>query len=38
MLAADTSFRAGKNDARMFLLSGASANPRLRELRVTLSS
>jgi len=38
LLASDTAFHAGTNDARMFLVSGATANPELRELRVTLSS
>lgn len=38
MLASDSAFRAGKNDARMFVVSGATATPDLRELRVTLSS
>jgi Sulfatase len=38
LLASDTSFRAGRNDARIFLVTGATANPELRELDVTLSS
>jgi hypothetical protein len=38
LLASDSDFRAGKNSARIFLLSGATANPQFRELRVTLSS
>ena len=38
MLASDTAFRAGRNVARMFVVSGATANPQLRELRVKLSS
>jgi hypothetical protein len=38
LLASDTDCRAGKNSARIFLLSGATANPQFRELRVTLSS
>ncbi len=38
LLASDSAFRAGQNDARVFLVSGATAHPRLRELRVTLSS
>jgi hypothetical protein len=38
LLASDKAFRAGQNDARIFLVSGATANPQLRELRVTLSS
>ncbi len=37
LLASDSAFRAGRNSARIFLVSGAAANPRLRELRVTLS-
>ena len=38
LLASDTAFRAGRNAARMFVVSGATANPQLRELRVKLSS
>ncbi len=38
LLASDSAFRTGQNDARVFLVSGATAHPRLRELRVTLSS
>ncbi len=38
LLASDSAFRAGENDARIFLVSGPTANPGLRELRVTLSS
>ena len=38
MLASSTSFRAGRNEARMFVVSGPTANPELRELRVKLSS
>ena len=38
MLASDSAFRAGKNVARLFVVSGATANPTLRELRVKLSS
>jgi hypothetical protein len=37
LLASDSAFRAGKNSARIFLVSGATANPLFRELRVTLS-
>jgi hypothetical protein len=38
LLASDTSFRAGTNDARIFFVTGAAASPALHELRVTLSS
>jgi hypothetical protein len=38
LLASDSAFRTGRNDARIFLVSGVTANPRLRELRVMLSS
>ena len=37
LLASDTAFRAGRNATRMFVVSGATANPQLRELRVNLS-
>jgi hypothetical protein len=37
LMALDTAFRAGANHARVFLVSGATTEPRLRELRVTLS-
>jgi hypothetical protein len=38
LLAADTSFRPGNNDVRIFLLSGPPARPHLDELRVALST
>jgi hypothetical protein len=38
LLASDRAFRAGRNVARMFVVSGATANPELLELRVKLSS
>jgi hypothetical protein len=37
LMALDTAFRAGANNARVFLVSGATTEPRLRELHVTLS-
>jgi hypothetical protein len=37
MLASDTSFRPGRNEARMFVVSGPTANPVFRELRVKLT-
>ena len=38
LLAGDASFRAGANDVRMFVVTGATSKPRLRELHVSLSS
>ena len=38
LLAGDGSFRSGRNDVRMFVLTGATAKPRLQELHVTLTS
>jgi hypothetical protein len=38
LLASDKDFRAGRNDARVFAVSGATGSPQLREFRVTLSS
>jgi hypothetical protein len=37
LLPSDTAFRAGRNDVRMFRVSGPIASPGLREFRVTLS-
>jgi Sulfatase len=37
LLAGDDSFRTGKNDVRMFVVTGATAKPRLQELQVTLT-
>jgi hypothetical protein len=37
LLAPDSAFRAGRNDIRMFKLTGRAADPVLHELRVTLS-
>jgi hypothetical protein len=37
LLASDKAFHAGRNVARIFVVSGATANPQLRELRVRLS-
>jgi hypothetical protein len=37
LLASDSAFRQGSNDARIFLVSGSSAHPVLREVHVTLS-
>ena len=38
LLAGDDSFRSGRNDVRMFVVTGATAKPRLQELHVSLSS
>ncbi|MFL6018814.1 MAG: sulfatase-like hydrolase/transferase [Gaiellaceae bacterium] len=38
LLAGDDSFRAGTNDVRMFVVTGATSKPRLQELHVSLSS
>jgi hypothetical protein len=38
LLPSDSAFRSGRNDVRMFLVSGPVASPDLRELRVLLSS
>jgi Sulfatase len=38
LLASDTSFRAGKNNVRIFLISGRPASPELAELRVALTA
>ncbi len=35
-LVPDSAFRPGRNEARMFVVSGSAATPTLRELRVTL--
>jgi hypothetical protein len=37
LLAGDDSFRTGTNDVRMFVVTGATAKPRLQELQVTLT-
>jgi sulfatase-like protein len=37
LLPEDSSFRAGKNDVRMFALTGSPAKPQLHELQVVLS-
>ena len=38
LLASDKAFRAGKNDARIFLVTGPKTHPELHELRVADSS
>ena len=38
LLPSDKDFRAGRNRARVFALSGATSQPKLHEFRVTLSS
>ena len=38
LLASDKAFRAGKNDARIFLVTGPKASPELHELQVAYSS
>ena len=38
LLASDKAFRAGRNDVRVFTVSGATAKPQLREFHVTLAS
>jgi hypothetical protein len=37
LLAADSSFRSGRNDVRIFVIAGSKAKPRLQELQVELS-
>jgi hypothetical protein len=38
LLPGDSTFRSGKNDVRMFVVSGRPAKPQLQELKVVLSS
>jgi hypothetical protein len=38
LLPSDSAFKAGRNDVRLFLVSGPVGSPTLRELRVALSS